>query len=180
MVIENSMYKNNNDLRYIFDENSLKNFVADVEINNNLEPEVQERVVRVRESIVPRGMNDEGFTSLNLKQKSSEIIGNLFDRVEFLEKRITDMNEAINLRTEVHENNIKELDEDIKDRENTLMKIVNLDDVRDFKLDLSMLRREKRKEKIQFWKDILEIRCELQQFEEEYRMESKIATLFKN
>jgi len=46
-------------------------------------------------------------------------------------------------------------------------------------LDISLLQREKRKENVQFWRDVLELTTELREIIEQHEMESKIAEIFK-
>jgi len=55
----------------------------------------------------------------------------------------------------------------------------DIDDIRDFKLDISTLRMEKRRENVQFWRDLVQLTTELRELMEEYKTESKIANLFR-
>jgi len=114
-----------------------------------------------------------------IKKISPKVIGNLFDRVNFLKQRIAETKAAIEMRQRLHEELIKEIEEDIRDKQSLLSGLSNIDDIRDFKLDISTLRMEKRRETVQFWRDIWELTRELRELMEEYEMESKIANLFK-
>jgi len=55
----------------------------------------------------------------------------------------------------------------------------NIDDIRDFKLDISSLRMEKRRENVLFWRDIFDLGTQLRELMEQYQMEVKIANLFR-
>jgi hypothetical protein len=114
-----------------------------------------------------------------LRKISPKVIGNLFDRVEFLRQRISETQAALETRKRLHEEIIKEIDADIADKQRMVAGLSDIDDIRDFKLDISTLRMEKRRENVQFWRDILQLRTELRELMEQYRTESKIAELFK-
>ena len=114
-----------------------------------------------------------------LKTIGPKVIGNLFDRVEFLKQRIEEVRTALDTRKRLHEDIIKEINTDINDKQRMVTGLSNIDDIRDFKLDISTLRMEKRRENVQFWRDIFELTQELRQLMEEYETELKIANLFK-
>jgi len=121
----------------------------------------------------------EGQELKSLKRVSPEIIGSLFDRVEFLRTRINEIQSVLETRKRLHEELIKEIDTDINDKKALLAGLSDIDDIRDFKLDISTLRMEKRRENVQFWRDIFELTSELRDLMEQYQTESKIANLFK-
>jgi|GEM_PF-1161582 len=137
---------------------------------------IEEIRTKIRESMP--GMEKE--TDEPLKLAGSKVIGNLFDRIDFLRQRIDEMNGAIETRKNLHEEIIAEIDADIEDKTRSLSTLTDTDDIRDFKLDISLLRAEKRKENLKFWKDLLELRSELRKLKEEYETEGKIAELFKD
>ncbi len=114
-----------------------------------------------------------------LKRVSPKVIGNLFDRVEFLKQRMVEIKNALDHRKTLHNDLIREIDEDIKDKQEILGRLSDIDDIRDFKLDISTLKMEKRRENVQYWRDVLELSTELRELLEEHQMESKIASLFK-
>jgi len=115
-----------------------------------------------------------------LKTIGPRVIGNLFDRVEFLRQRIIETKAALETRKKLHEELMNEIDVDIRDKQSTLAGLNNVDDVRDFKLDISTLRMEKRKESVQSWRDIFQLSTELRELMEQYETELKIANLFKD
>ena len=137
---------------------------------------IEEIRTKIRESMP--GMEKEADEPLKLA--GSRVIGNLFDRIDFLRQRIDEMNCAIETRKNLHEEIIAEIDADIEDKTRSLSTLTDTDDIRDFKLDISLLRAEKRKENLKFWKDLLELRSELRKLKEEYETEGKIAELFKD
>jgi len=115
-----------------------------------------------------------------LRKVSPKVIGNLFDRVEFLKQRLTETRAALETRKVLHKDLVVEIEVDIKDRQDMLGKLNDVDDIRDFKLDISTLRMERRRENVQFWRDVMDLTMELRELIEEYQMESKIANLFKD
>ena len=114
-----------------------------------------------------------------LRKVSPKVIGNLFDRVDFLRTRIAEIQSALDTRKHLHEELIKEIDADIGDKQRMVSGVSDIDDIRDFKADISMLRMEKRRENVQFWRDLVELTTELRELMEEYQTESKIANLFR-
>jgi len=114
-----------------------------------------------------------------LKKVSPKVIGGLFDRVDFLKTRIAEIQSALDTRKRLHEELIKEIDVDIGDKQMLLSGLSNMDDIRDFKMDISTLRMEKRRENVQFWRDLVQLTTELRELMEEYQTESKIANLFR-
>ena len=114
-----------------------------------------------------------------LRKVSPKVIGSLFDRVEFLRTRISEIQSALDTRKHLHDELIKEIDVDIGDKQRMVAGLSDIDDIRDFKLDISTLRMEKRRENVQFWRDLVELTTELRDLMEEYQTESKIANLFR-
>ncbi len=114
----------------------------------------------------------------SLKCVSPAIIGNLFDRVKFLEDRIAELEEALRLRGEIHTEIVADIDTDISDKESFARTCADFDDLRSIKLHISMLRQQKRKELLQHFHDTLELNTELRALKEEYHSEKKIVSLF--
>ena len=114
-----------------------------------------------------------------LKIISSDVIGNIFDRVRFLEQRITELNKNVELRTMLHESIVKEIEKDIDDKGHMILALSDPNERRNLKLDISILRKERRHEDVQFWKDIMELTTELKQFTEEHETEKKISSIFE-
>lgn len=115
-----------------------------------------------------------------LRLMSNEVIGGIFDRVNFLQKRIDELRGNVALRNDVHEQIIQEIEKDIDDRMQFLMAISDINEKRNLKLDVSVLRKERRNESVQFWRDLVELNTELRKLEEEFEIETKIAGIFEN
>ena len=136
------------------------------------------RKIDVGRKTIHRMLNEQEIKPL--KRVSPKIMGNLFDRVDFLRERINELKNALNDRKTLHEALITEIDVDIDDKQSILGKLSEIDDIRDFKPDISALRMEKRRENVQYWRDVLELRTELRELLEQFQTESKIADLFKD
>ena len=121
----------------------------------------------------------EETTVESLKRVSPEIIGGLFERLDFLKERIKEIRDNIAVRDELHKDTISEIDADIEEKEGMAARLTDIDEIRNFKLDISILRKEKRTENIQFWRDVLELRTELSELMEKYENEKKIVDIFK-
>lgn len=139
----------------------------------------EERVVRevqVKRQGMPR-MEDQAVQPLKLL--GPEVIGSLFERVQFLKTRIREITEALKLRESIHSQMVEEIDVDIKEKEAFATRVADIDEKRNFKLDVSILRKEKRLENVQYWRDVTELRSELREFLEKYETEGKIVAIFK-
>ena len=75
---------------------------------------------------------------------------------------------------------LREINEDIQERQSMLVKAMNIDEQRSIKLDISVLRKEKRKEIVQLWRDMFDLRTELKELLEQFQNEQKLADLFKD
>ncbi len=78
----------------------------------------------------------------------------------------------------IHEQIGKEIEKDIEDRMQFLLAISDINERRNLKLDISVLRKERRGENVQFWRDLVELNTELRKLEEEHEIEKKIAGIF--
>jgi hypothetical protein len=114
-----------------------------------------------------------------LRLLGAELIGNIFERVKFLETRIGDIDSSLKSRQLINKKAIEEVTMDVDDKLSKLSTITDSDAVRDLQLDLTNLKMERRREVLLFWKDTLELQRELQQLKEQYVIESKIAKLFE-
>ncbi len=159
------------------DADSLKppKFFDEKEKQEYDEKRVEQVKVRSR-AMLPRA-EEEPIESL--QRVSPQIIGGLFDRLQFLEQRITELQDAMKTRNELNKQMIAEIDKDVDEKNAMIRSISDMDEKRNLKLDISVLRREKRREYVQFWRDLLELRTELRELMEEHQMESKIAAMFK-
>lgn len=115
-----------------------------------------------------------------LRRATPEVMGGLFDRVKFLRQRIEEVNAMIESRTKLHESVIEEINADIADKSAMESRLSDVDEKRNLKLDISILRKEKRHEQLQYWRDVLELRTELRTLTEEHESESKIVDLFSD
>ena len=141
------------------------------------EPEEEPEVVRVhsRETM----LREDKEEIEPLRRMAPYIMGNLFDRVRFLNERIIELKDALKLRKNIHDDIVSELDLEIEEKKGMLSRLTDADDLRDLKLDISMLRGQKRREAVQFWRDNLELNTEIRTLWEQYETERKIAALFK-
>jgi hypothetical protein len=114
-----------------------------------------------------------------LKRETPKIVGSIFDRVNFLKERIDETQKAMELRKSIHEEMVSEMKADIKEKEEIESRMTDMTDKRNFRLDISSLRKEMRMETVRFWKDILELRTELRELLEQHETESKIVNLFR-
>jgi len=136
---------------------------------------VVEKVIVKQKQAIPR--EDEDVTTV--KRTDSDIIGSIFDRVNFIEQRIADIRENIDIRKGLNESMLIEIDEDIRDKRTMLGQAVDMDERRNIMLDISLLRREKRNEQVRFWKDMYELSAELRELMERLEVESKIVRMFE-
>jgi len=141
------------------------------------EPEKRPREISVERRTIHKMLSEEQLEPL--RTIGPKVIGNLFDRVEFLKQRMAETQAAIETRKKLHNDIIQEVDADIDDKQKVLEKLSDIDDIRDFKLDISSLRMEKRRENVLFWRDIFDLSTQLRESIEEYQMENKIANLFE-
>jgi len=136
---------------------------------------VVEKVIVKQKQAIPR--EDEDVTTV--KRTDSDIIGSIFDRVNFIEQRIADIRENIDIRKGLNESMLIEIDDDIRDKRTMLGQAVDMDERRNIMLDISLLRREKRNEQVRFWKDMYELSAELRELMERLEVESKIVRMFE-
>ena len=133
---------------------------------------------RTLQKISQKIMEDPNLKLQPLVSIGKKITGNLFDRVRFLRERIEELERLIEEREKLHEKLVREMEEDIREREKLLGGVSDPDKIREHKLDISLLKMEKRKEEMLFWRDMLALKKELQELREEYENEKKIASLF--
>jgi len=141
---------------------------------------VKEEVIKERKLVskvaTPR-LEEEEMEPL--KRETPVVVGTLFDRLNFLKERIDEVNSAMELRKSIHQEITSDIYADIKEKEEIERRLTDIDDKRNFRMDISLLRRELRTEKVRFWKDLLELRTELRELLEQHQTESKIVGIFK-
>lgn len=142
-------------------------------------PEPEERIVRevaVQRQAMPR-MEEARIQPLKLL--GNEVVGSLFDRIEFLRKRINEIQETLKLRGQIHKDMLEEIAVDIGEKEQMASRVADHMEKRNIKLDISILRKEKRLEEVQYWRDVVELRTELRELMEKFETETKIVDIFK-
>lgn len=140
--------------------------------------ERKKEVVVIRKREARPQMEEDEVESL--KRMAPEVIGSLFDRVKFLNERIVEIKEMMKSRETIHADMVKDIDADIQEKEGLAVRLIDIEDRRNIKLDISVLRKEKRSEIRQYWRDLMELRTELQELMEQHRNEGKIASLFRD
>jgi hypothetical protein len=114
----------------------------------------------------------------SIKRITPELVGGLFERVKFLEERITETKKAIDERKSLHLLMIKDIDDDIAEKKSMESRLSDIDEKRNFKMDISLLRRDKRNELVRYWKDMYELRAELKELTERFQVESRVMKIF--
>lgn len=114
-----------------------------------------------------------------LKLKTEMVTGSLFDRVRFLEERIAEMRKNVEIRKAIHREMTAEIEEEILDKKDLINMTLENDDKRNIKMDISLLKKERRNENVRFWKDLVELSVELRELLEHLQTEKKIAGLFE-
>ncbi|MCX6816233.1 MAG: hypothetical protein NT120_05290 [Candidatus Aenigmarchaeota archaeon] len=147
-------------------------------IEDDLYEMKKQKTIKIVDHMAMPRMVDEEIQALNLV--SSNVIGNIFDRAKFLEQRITELNVNIEIRSKLHDSIVKEIEKDIDDKNAMIIALSDVNERRNLKLDISVLRKEKRHEDVQFWKDVMELKTELKQLTENYETERKIAAIFND
>ncbi|MBS3050902.1 MAG: hypothetical protein J4400_02025 [Candidatus Aenigmarchaeota archaeon] len=173
-IAPGSNYKGRHD-SYKKEEEQLSHHLRDTRADYSPLRIKEETVISSR--LVPR-VEDDRIKPLRLI--SSEVIGGIFDRVNFLQKRIDELKESVHIRATIHEQIAAEIEKDIEDRMQFLLAISDINERRNLKLDISVLRKERRGENVQYWRDLVELNTELRKLEEEFEIETKIAGIFKN
>lgn len=152
----------------------LESLIEEIE---EYEPKKEEKVREiVKKRVMPR-IEEQKLEPL--KRLTPQVIGSLFDRVNFLKQRINEINSSIKDREKLNDDVLTDIDVDIMEKEKMQAQATDTDERRNIKLDISILRREKRQERILFWRDILELKTELRKLLEQYETEIKILNIFK-
>jgi len=105
---------------------------------DDLDRETKEKIVRetvTKRTAMPR-MEEERVRPL--ERKTPEILGNLFDRVEFLGQRISENQEAMETRKALHEEITADVNADIEEKKNMVNMITDVEEKRNFKMDISI------------------------------------------
>ncbi|MCX6814821.1 MAG: hypothetical protein NTY20_04200 [Candidatus Aenigmarchaeota archaeon] len=175
--------RSNSNPKYFKSEDEINTYIKDEDDfldTRILRDVVKEEVIKEKKvvsKVATRGLDEEPIEAL--ERETPNVIGSLFDRIEFLKQRIEETNSALDLRKTINKEITSDIQVDIKEKEEIERRLVDIDDKRNFRMDISMLRKEMRAEKVRFWKDILELRTELRELLEQYQTESKIVGIFK-
>jgi hypothetical protein len=178
------MYEDKQDKRYDRNERQYKTRKDEDESEFLKKPddklyEMKKQVtVKLTDHMAMPRMEDEIVKPLNLIE--SKVIGSIFDRVHFLEQRIAELKENVAIRSKLHDDIVKEIEKDIDDKQGMIIALSDINERRNLKLDISVLRKERRHEDVQFWKDVMELKTELKQLTENFEMERKIAAIFSD
>lgn len=148
-----------------------------IEMDEDKEIESADTIKITQKETVPREDQDE---IKRLKCTGPQIIGNLFDRVDSLASRMTELSQALEQRKNINQEILKDIEEDIRDKETFATQCTDFDDLRSIKLHISMLKQQKRKELIQHFHDTVEMNTELRALTEEHQSEQKITSLFED
>lgn len=131
--------------------------------------------------ILKKLITSEQSTDLRpLKTIGSEVVGGLFDRVKFLRHRITETKATMQERKEMNDRFNKDIDGDIEEMKTVIPTISDMEQLRQFKINLNLLKMEKRRENNLFWKDMVGLKTQLRELSEKLEVESKIAELFSD
>jgi len=115
-----------------------------------------------------------------LRKIGSDVVGSLFDRVKFLRERIAENNAFMEDRKRMNERFNKDIDADIAEMGKIIPGISDREELRQFKINLNLLKMEKRKENNLFWRDMVSLKNQLRELNEQFEVESKIAELFSD
>lgn len=149
-----------------------------INIEKVIEDQPDEILTQIKRVTHPRLKEWKGPKSLN--RDTPEVFGTLFDRLRFLETREDELKEMMEERAMLHKDVIKEIEKDIEDKEKTVSWLSDVEEKRNFKLDISILRRDKRSELLQFWRDVMELKTELRELMEQIETERNIVDIFKD
>ena len=142
---------------------------------------VTEKDILVKEVKVPKRQAiqrpEEEIESI--KRVTPELVGGLFERVRFLEERIKETKEAMGEQKDLHKAMIEDIDDDMAEKKSIESRLTDIDEKRNFKLDISLLRRDKRNEMVRFWKDMYELRAELKELTERFEVENRVMNIFR-
>lgn len=116
----------------------------------------------------------------SLRLLASELVGNILERANFLNIRISEIDDGLNKREKIHTDSIREIESDIDEKIKILASASNKEDVRELQMDITTLKMEKRRENLGFWRDVLQLKRDLRELVEQYEIEMKIANLFKD
>ncbi len=122
---------------------------------------------------------DEGDELEDLRLQVDEVMGSISERKRFLEKRMSELENAIENREKLHERILKEIEAEIKEKELLMKKMSDAEAIRDILLDISALKSQRRKEEVQFWRDMTQLRNELALIEEEHEITQKLSRIIE-
>ncbi len=142
-----------------------------------IEVEKEKIIEKEKVKTIPPVFLSSEQEAIDLESVGLKIVGNIFDRVKFLKQRIEELTEAIEERKLMNKKFNEEIEREIAELERILPSISNKEELREFKLNLMMLRMERRKENTNFWKDLVSLKKQLRELIEEYEVESKISKI---
>jgi hypothetical protein len=172
---------------YVYAKDLLKSLEEEV-YRNLPEPLVEEEgepkiekeleLLKTKERVMQQMIKVLNDDAEPLKTFSAEVVGDIFDRVESLRQRILEIRAALDERRSINRKIVADIQEEIGEMEGMIAGVADIDKKREFKMHVTLLQMERRRENTNFWRDIIQLTKELQELEEQYRMELKISKLF--
>ena len=159
---------------------SVEKFVEDKKLYKNEPVEIKDQKKSgTSTTVIKKMIRDMQTEEMRpLEMFGNKVVGNLFDRVNFLRQRMNEMDAALRERKFLNVKFNEEIEKDIEEMEKIISSISDREMLREFKLNITLLRMEKRKENTNFWKDVLALRTQLQETKEQYDVESNISQMF--
>lgn len=125
-------------------------------------------------------VSEQSADMMPLRKIGSDVVGSLFDRVKFLRERIVENKAFMEDRKRMNAQFNKDIDADIADMKKIIPTISDREELREFKINLNLLKMERRKENNLLWRDMVSLKTQLRELNEQLEVESKIAELFSN
>jgi hypothetical protein len=145
--------------------------------NKVIQVKKQELISPVLKKIVA---GEHRTTPKPLKNIGLNIAGDIFDRTRFLQERIEEIQTFIHQREQMHAKVDAEIEAEIKEFETMIASISDREELREFKVNLNLLKMEQRRENDNYWRDTMALKQQLRELREQFQLESKISGLFSD
>lgn len=181
-------YPNQKPSDYVYTQDLLKNLgekelyvLPKVEEEEDEEPKVEKEfeLLKTKEKVMQQMVKVLNDDTEPLKTFSNQVVGDIFDRVDSLRQRTLEIRAALDERRLINRKIAADIQEEIEEMEGMIAGVADIDKKREFKMHVTLLQMERRRENTNFWRDIIQLTKELQELEEQYRMELKMSKLFK-
>lgn len=143
--------------------------------NKIIEVKKQELISPVLKKIVA---GEHRTTPKPLKDIGINVAGDIFDRTRFLKERIEETQSFIQQRESMHAKVNADIEKEIKEFETMIASISDREELREFKVNLNLLKMEQRRENDSYWRDRMVLMQQLRELKEQFHLESKISGLF--